>query len=391
MGTQSSPNILLTLIDVADGLPETGLAVVIVPYGGDLGVDDIVLSEIGVTGKYKKSTANGVDAVDQGVYEVYADSGGGYEFRGTYLHGGDALEAHRISTADPHAVTAQQVSLTDVGGYFDGTELETALQEVGLAMGTIPDAQNALLLNASAQYVSALKPKVTGLNADKTDGYHAGNAANQLVVLDSYGKVPSRNLPTVDDPGDPGDPFYGNADTLDGLHQGQGSGKIPKWNSAGSHNDLDTSVAGKKVTGLTGHLVAMSGAAGTPVANKLHTTFLQKKFPVVGSLNNLIIQHGWRYVQGNDAQSVMDAARLFTNAFNTVPLAFIISPVGKRLVSSGAPTSLDDFGQGLKILSAHAFSITKSGFSINIYTDTGDTLESTYYWGYSFIAIGVKA
>lgn len=382
MGTQSAPNILITLIDVADGLPETGLAVVIVPYGGSLGVDDIVLSEIGSTGKYAKSEANGVDAVTQGVYEVYADSGGGYEFRGTYLHGGDDLEAHRLSTSDPHAITAQQVSVTDVGSYFSGGNVETILQEVGVSIDGIPSVDAALLLDSSNQSVSAVKPKVTNLNADKVDGYHAGVGGNNVLVLDSDGKVPSGNLPS----GSPGD-----AATLNGKVWGQGSGKIAVWDSAGSHNNLDTSLAGKKATGLNGHLVLVSSAGGSPVANKLHTSFLQKKYPLVTQVNDLILQAGWGYKIGAGTQGFFDSANPFPESFDSVPIAILVTPAGNRLTSLGVPTTLDDFDDAEQMLSADVFEVSDSQFSMHLYTDTGNTLPATHYFGYSWIAIGIKA
>ena len=195
MGTQTAPNILITLIDIADGLPETGLSVVIVPLGGILGVDDIVLTEIGVTGKYAKSEADGVDSVDQGVYLIYADSGGGFVYRSSYVHGGEALQTHTTSTSDPHEVVAEQVPITDVGNHFTGNDVETVLQEIGDALDDVPTVSAAILLDDSTQVVASVKPKVTNLNVDKVDGKHAGNNANQLLVLDSDGKVPLDNLP----------------------------------------------------------------------------------------------------------------------------------------------------------------------------------------------------
>lgn len=384
MGTQSAPNLVITLIDISDGLPETGLAVVVVPYGGSLGVDDVVLTEIGVTGKYKKSEAVGVDAVTQGVYEVYADSGGGYIFRGTYLHGGDALEAHRINTADPHSVTAQQVSLTDVGGYFTGADLETALQEVGLAMEDIGDLSTALLLSSVSQSVSAVKPKVTNLNADKVDGYHAGNAANNLVVLDSDGKVPAANLPAA------GQPFAGDADTLDGHDQGQASGEIPIWNSAASHNDLDTSLKGKKVTGLNGHLVAISSAASAPVANKLHTTFLQKKYPLVGYEDGLQIQAGWGYVQGDGSQYIEKTGITFDEEFVTDATRYPIVIMSPLYRSNGVPTGVEDFtgiGAG-EIISVHSYGIWDGGFSVSMRNATN--FDASKYYGFTYIALSLK-
>lgn len=385
MGTQSAPNLVITLIDISDGLPETGLAVVVVPYGGTLTVDDITLTEIGVTGKYAKSTANGMDAVTQGVYEVYADSGGGYEFRGTYIHGGDALEAHRISSSDPHSVTAQQVSVTDVGSHFAGNEVETILQEVGDALDSIPSVDAAVLLDSSTQTVSSVKPKITNLNADKVDGHHATNAANGLLILDSDGKVPASVLPEA------GEPFAGDADTLDGKHQGQGSGKIPKWNSVASHNDLDTSLAGKKASGANNNLVLMSSAAGTPVTDKLHTSFLHKKYPLVAQANNLILQAGWGYKSGAGAQGFFDVGKSFSESFRYVPIAVLVTPAGNRLTSSGVPTSLDDFDDAEQMLSADVFEVSESSFSMHLYTDTGNNLPATHYFGYSYIAIGTKA
>ena len=381
MGTQTAPNILISLIDIADGLPETGLSVVIVPLGGSLGVDDVVLTEIGVTGKYAKSEADGVDSVDQGVYLIYADSGGGFVYRSSYVHGGEDLETHTTSTSDPHEVVAEQVAVTDIGNHFTGSDVEAVLQEVGVALDDVPTVAAAILLDDSDQTVESVKPKVTNLNADKVDGYHAGNGANQLLVLDADGDVPAANLPA----GSPGD-----ASTLNGLAQGQGSNKIPKWNSAGSHNDLDTSMAGKKTTGANGHLALVSIAA-SPLSTKIHSSFLGKKFPLVAHANNLILQAGWGYKIGGGTQGAIDLSKTFPEAFNIVPIAVLITPVGSALVSGGAPTSLDDFGGALKILSANTFNIDKNGFSVHLYTDTGETLENTEYWGYSWVAIGIKA
>ncbi len=64
--------------------------------------------------------------------------------------------------------------------------------------------------NASGQVALSNGTVCTNLNADKVDGADAGNAANNVLKLDASGLVPLANIPT---------PLTGkDADTVDGSH-----------------------------------------------------------------------------------------------------------------------------------------------------------------------------
>lgn len=127
MGTQASPNIVIPLRDLSDGSLDSGKTVELIPYGNTYPSGAIALTEIGVTGVYKKEAASGIAAVAQGVYLVYVNT----NFAGTYAHGGEFLQSHIDDVADPHAVAGSQVAIADSGGYFSTDEVEAALQELG--------------------------------------------------------------------------------------------------------------------------------------------------------------------------------------------------------------------------------------------------------------------
>lgn len=225
MGTQASPNLVMTIIDLTTGNPDTGETVEIVPYGDTYPTNKVILSEIGTTGRYKKETADASPAVAEGAWKVYV----GAAFRGIFLHGGDFIEAHLANSSDPHGVSGAQVAITDSGGYFAGSDVETALQEIGASLAGKASAASTVLTNISNQTVASGKPKVTNLNADMLDGLHLGSAT----------------------------------DTIPQLGQS-------------SSTKLSTDLLGKRVGSQNDYIPQISTDV-TPEAGKVHTTILAKK------------------------------------------------------------------------------------------------------------------
>jgi hypothetical protein len=273
MGTQAAPNLVMSLIDLSDGSLDSGKTVELVVYGGTYPGNAIALTEIATTGRYKKETAGGAAAVTQGVYLVYV----GGTLEGVFVHGYEGIGAHLISSANPHGVVASQVNITDTGSYFTGTTTELALQEIGAALATKASTSNTILADNSTQSVDAAKPKVTNLNADKLDGYHAGNNANQIPVLDGNARLPSSAIPlslpntTVAKVG--------------GLQPGTGNNNLATINSEVVPGLLHTSVLGKAV-GAVADMIPQLGAGAT----KLRVSLLGIE---VGEADgNLVRVHG---------------------------------------------------------------------------------------------------
>lgn len=256
MGTLASPNLVLPLIDLATGALDTGETVVIVLHGDAYPGDGISVPEIGATGYYKIETAGGVAALAQGIYEVYVNG----TFKAVFVHGHTALQDHADSVADPHSLAAAQVSIVDAGGYFTGTDVEAAMQELGDDVAAL-SVSNAILLDNSAQSVDVAKPVITNLNADKIDGRHAGASAGNVPILDAGGDLPLDNIP---------DTLTGkDADSVDGRDVGIVNGTIPELGSGAGQ--LDTSVLGKAVGTSDDKIPQISDSK---VAGKLDDTLL---------------------------------------------------------------------------------------------------------------------
>jgi len=246
MGTQSAPDIIIPIVDTADGSLESGLtAVKIVPIDGTLANDAITLNELGSTGKYAKTTSSGSDAVDQDVYLVYADSGSGDVLRGVYIHGGDFIDDHIDNTSNPHSITPTQLTVTDTGGYYTSTDVEEVLQEIGADLANKADTANTILTTSATQSVDSGKPKITNLNADKLDGYDASNTADSIPILDSNADLPLAQIP---------DTLTGkDADTVDGKEPGTGDDNLAQisTDSTPDAGKIHSSMLGVKDESIT--------------------------------------------------------------------------------------------------------------------------------------------
>lgn len=108
------------------------------------------------------------------------------------------------------AITAAKIS---------GGAVDTSM----LADGAVTDAKIA---GVSGSKVSgAVASAASAGNADTVDGAHAGNAANNVLKLDTSGLVPLGNIPAN---------LTGkNADTVDGAHAGTGADNVLKLDAAG--------------------------------------------------------------------------------------------------------------------------------------------------------------
>ena len=246
MGTQSAPNIIIPIIDYASGSLDSNLNVKLLKYGGTLGTpaDEYELTEIGSSGRYALSTAVGADAIPQDIYSVYVDSGGSYQLRGIYLHGGDMIKDHILRTDNPHGVIASQVTITDTGSYYTGANVDAVLQEIGSTLNTKADINNTLLLNDTAQSVVSAKPKITNFDADKVDGKHANDAPSNLMILDGDGLVPLEKIP---------DSLTGkDASTVAGKAPGNGNNNLAIISDSISAGKIHSSLLGKGTGGGNG-------------------------------------------------------------------------------------------------------------------------------------------
>ncbi len=277
MGTQAAPNLVMSLIDLSDGSLDTGKTVELVAYGGTYPAGAIALTEIATTGRYKKETAGGAAAVTQGVYLVYV----GGTLEGVFVHGYEGVAAHLIASDNPHGVVASQVNITDTGDYFTGVTTELALQEIGAALATKASTSNTILTDNSTQSVDAAKAKITNLNADKLDGYHAGNNANQIPVLDGNARLPGSAIPLSLPSTSVG--------KVGGLQPGAGNNNLAVINTQVIAGLLHTSVLGKAVGVASGEIPLIGPGNGN-----IRETLLGKE---VGALDgNLVRVHSTKYV-----------------------------------------------------------------------------------------------
>lgn len=94
-----------------------------------------------------------IDVAASGEYDV-AISGepSQDELQGIFI-AVDDLSDHLADTNDPHDMQADQVDIDDTGGYFTGTDVEAALQELGSA-GIEPNAVNVALSDAGGYFTT---------------------------------------------------------------------------------------------------------------------------------------------------------------------------------------------------------------------------------------------
>lgn len=256
MGTQAAPNLVMTIIDLSTGNPDSGETVEIVPYGDTYPTNKVILSEIGVTGRYKKETAPASPAVAEGAWKVYVAGA----FRGIFLHGGEFIEAHLASSSDPHGVSGAQVAITDSGGYFSGSTVEAALQEIGASLAGKASSGGTLLLDGSEQAVADGKPKVNFLNADLVDGAEPGTGTGDIPLLHENNVTGFLNT------------------SLLGKRVGSGNDYIPQISTdvTPEAGKVHESVLGKKVGAGDDNIPQISTDA-SPEAGKVHDTILGKK------------------------------------------------------------------------------------------------------------------
>jgi hypothetical protein len=106
--------------------------------------------------------------------------------------------------------------------------------------------------NGTAPFVINSTTKVSNLNTDMTDGYHAGTAAGQILVLDASGLVPLANIPNTLTSKD--------ADTVDGC---EAADLVPTVISIGSGSQVISE------TGVGKHWVEVATTeCGVPLGSK---------------------------------------------------------------------------------------------------------------------------
>jgi len=114
---------------------------------------------------------------------------------GTNTHG--QIDTHIGSTSNPHSVIASQATIADSGGYYTGTEVETALQEIGAGTtldtryikkspGSITD--NTILI-PDATYNGLIIKGVSGQSANIFEINSSGGSSGNLAFVDSDGNV----------------------------------------------------------------------------------------------------------------------------------------------------------------------------------------------------------
>lgn len=377
MGTVASPNFVIALIDLSAGALDTGETVEVVLHGDAYPGDAISVPEIGTTGYYKIETAGGVAALAQGSYEVYV----GGTFKSVITHGDTGLQDHIVNVSDPHSVAAAQVAITDSGAYYTGTDAEAALQEVGADMAGKADTANTILTDNSSQSVAADKPKVTNLDADSVDGKDAGNAADNVLLLDSSAEVPLANIPDI---------LTGkDADTVDGKDVGTSAGNIPEMATGAIPGKMSTSLLGKEVGGGLDDIAQISDA-GAPPVTRLHTSFLGKRFPVVCARKKAFssnvnvedrdIQYGYFVFEGDGTGTAKEYSVTFPTNFAT-DLPYLVASFAGLDTNASAP-EIDDLNEtdsDIIVVSVH--SITTSGFKIRFQRTANNWLAGKWYGG----------
>lgn len=104
------------------------------------------------------------------------------------------------------------------------------------------------------------------------------------------------------------------------------------------------------------------------------------------SVSNQLIQAGWGYVGGPASATFTTKTVSFPATFDNVPI-IIVNYLGYK---TSTPTSESDFLIGAQY--AYGLQPTASGFTAAIYSrDSALNLTSSYYYGFSWIAIGTTS
>jgi hypothetical protein len=106
------------------------------------------------------------------------------------------------------------------------------------------------------------------------------------------------------------------------------------------------------------------------------------------AVSNQLIQTGWGYVQGT-ANSGVGETVIFPVAFDDVPIVNATA-IGYAATSGGIPTSPSSFSGGSTTY-CDAPGTTSSQFTVRCMNRDSSNLSTSYYYGYSWIAIGTKA
>lgn len=100
------------------------------------------------------------------------------------------------------------------------------------------------------------------------------------------------------------------------------------------------------------------------------------------------IQRGWGYAVGDDGFAGVAVSVTFPQAFSSDNVTVLVSSIGLRLVSAGVPSDEGDFTTTTGFPGGFSNNATATGFSARIGNSNGALSSSSYYWGFSWIAIG---
>lgn len=102
--------------------------------------------------------------------------------------------------------------------------------------------------------------------------------------------------------------------------------------------------------------------------------------------DTIVLQYGWGSIQGDDTVDITESVT-FPEEFGEAPIV-ICGVLGRH---TSAPSAIGDFttAQGNPWV-ASADDITTTGFTVTLVIETGATLPSTSYFGYTWLAIGKK-
>lgn len=105
------------------------------------------------------------------------------------------------------------------------------------------------------------------------------------------------------------------------------------------------------------------------------------------SVLNQRIQTGWGFIQGTDVQSIAETVTLPV-AYDTAPI-IIIGVLGAK---NSSPSAIGDFDTLIGTANMpQAKAITQTQFTVDWVTEAGTIFSSSYYYGYTWIAIGTIA
>ena len=135
----------------------------------------------------------------------------------------------------------------------------------------------------------------------------------------------------------------------------------------------------------------LSLVAGT--GNLVKQTILQQSNGTNSYNNNVVILTGWGVITGTGAISLEESVT-FGITFDSTPLYLSIDGIGYA-ASTAVIASLADFTNNMnndaKISSYGCKNSSSSGFSFAMRAETGYTLGTANQYGYTWLAIGVKA